>query len=331
MTTQVPFTKMVGTGNDFLVIDARTPRLRPLRGRWRAMSRTLCDRQRGVGADGLLVLERSRRATVRMRVFNPDGSEAEMCGNGARCVALYEATSPRTKLPIAGGLARRNVSLRRTVLAPDCEVQCGVGASDQRPATQQNGSVTIETGAGVLSAQTHRGRVALRMTDPSEILLDGSLTIGGRRLAYGFVNTGVPHVVIATTSLERVDVMRLGRAIRSHRQFAPRGTNVNFIHAHARRPWSLQVRTYERGVEGETLACGTGITASAIVHALHRGARSRRCQVEVTPRSGDRLTVSFDVRQAGSRLRVTQVVLEGPATRVFNGTVGWPIRGDEWP
>jgi len=302
----IPFTKMVGTGNDFVVVDAESRPLGRLRGRWGAVSRTLCDRHVGIGADGLLVLERSRVAEARMRVFNPDGSEAEMCGNGARCVARY--------------LQER---IRRNGRA--------------------NGAVTIETRAGLISAKVlgrpaappAAGRVAMRMTDPTGLCLEMALPVEGRRLRLGFVNTGVPHAVVPVASLDAVDVARLGRLIRRHRAFAPGGTNVNFIQPDARRPERLRVRTYERGVEGETLACGTGVAASALVHGARRqlaaGARMpavARHRYEVQVQSGEMMAVSFRASRTGRALRVTEVVLEGGAERIFDGTIVWPLGRD---
>ena len=296
----IPFTKMVGAGNDFVIVDAAARPLARVRGRWAAVSRALCDRHGGIGADGVLVLERSRRADARMRVFNPDGSEAEMCGNGARCVARYLKERSR----LGGG----------------------------------NGAVTIETRAGLLSAKVlgrpaavGARRVAMRMTDPTGLRLEMALPVEGRRLRVGIVNTGVPHAVVSVASLDAVDVARLGRLIRRHRAFAPAGTNVNFIQPDARHPARLRVRTYERGVEGETLACGTGVAASAIIYGVRRqlaagGGTSAAVphRYDVLVRSGETMTVSFRAARTGRAVRVTDLVLEGGAARVFEGTVVWP-------
>ena len=288
--TRIPFTKMAGTGNDFIIVDARRRNLQALVGPWRTISRALCDRHTGIGADGLLLLKPSRRADVRMRVFNADGSEAEMCGNGVRCVALF-LTGPQA----AGRTVR------------------------------------LQTKAGLITARVRRNQVAVRMTEPTGIRLNVRVGLGGRSVRLGCINTGVPHVVVSVPRLEAVDVERLGRTLRHHRAFAPKGTNVNFIQPDPRSPDRLLVRTYERGVEGETLACGTGIAASAIVYAMSRrpdrGANgSGRQTLKVEPRSGDTLTVSFAARRRGRRVDVADVVMEGEATRVFNGTVDWPLR-----
>ena len=293
MTAQIPFTKMVGTGNDFIVVDARRRPLSALKSHWPSISQAVCDRHEGIGADGVLVLEPSASADVKMRVFNPDGSEAQMCGNGARCVALYlrQVTSGKWK-------AGRNKPVR------------------------------IESKAGVLTATVTDGRVAMRMTDPTDLRPDLSLETEGRRIRAEFINTGVPHLVVPVADLEAVDVLGLGRALRSHRVFAPQGTNVNFIQPDGARSGRLRIRTYERGVEEETLACGTGIAASAIIHGLSRpsgNGQGRRVRLEVMPRSGDVLTVAFTAASDGKKVRVTDVMLEGPAVRVFDGAVSWPL------
>ncbi len=300
-----PFTKWVGSGNDFVVVDAVRRPWVALRRRWPAVSRMLCDRHAGVGADGLLVLERSKAADARMRVFNPDGSEAEMCGNGARCVARY-------------------VSER--------------GRANGRP-------VTIETRAGILSARVRRGRVAMRMADPTGLRLNATVQVEGRSLTLSQVNTGVPHVVVPVAAIDQVAVATLGRAIRAHRAFAPDGTNVNFMQPDPSRPGRIRIRTYERGVEGETLACGTGAVACAIIAGLSRAPSSRAAsapgalaphRVEVQVHSGELLTVSFRAARRppqpmhgyGGRpsgAQVTDVVLEGSAQRVFEGAIRWPV------
>ena len=289
---RVPFTKMVGTGNDFIVVDTVRHPLPALRRRWPAVSKALCDRHHGIGADGLLILQPSRTAEVKMRVLNPDGSEAEMCGNGARCVALYVQHA----------------------------------RSRGRP---RQGRVRLETRAGVLMGEVRGGQVAMRMTDPTELRLDQDIQVQGRRFGFGFINTGVPHAVVPVAALARLDVQGLGRELRHHRAFAPRGTNVDFIEADARRRNRLRVRTYERGVEAETLACGTGVAAAAVMYALARAGgngKERRQRIDVETKSGHVLGVAFTVTP-GPNVRVTDVVLEGPAVRVFEGAVPWPLTG----
>jgi diaminopimelate epimerase len=290
----IPFAKMVGTGNDFVVVDTRRRRSDGMKSQWSRISRFACDRHVGVGADGLLVLEPSATAHVRMRVFNPDGSEAQMCGNGARCVARYVTTS-----------------------------------SAQR--------VKIETKAGILEGRVRGDQVAMHMTDPTELRLGLVVDVGSESFRLGVVNTGVPHAVVPVTALDDVDVARVGRALRYHSVFGPRGTNVDFVQPRSGTLTRLRVRTYERGVEGETLACGTGIAASAILHALSADATHLRPEIagsgqpcshriRVQARSGDVLTVSFTVEMTKWGVHVTDVVLEGTARRVFNGILDWPSR-----
>ncbi len=285
---------MVGTGNDFLVVDARRPGVKILRRQWPAMSRAFCDRRYGIGADGLLVLEPSRLADVTMRIFNADGSKAEMCGNGARCIALYVAKNKQRS---------------------------------EKWKVKNRTHVTIETRAGTLQAVVRGDRVALEMTQPTDVRLDQIVEVNGQRLRFGFINTGVPHVVVPVDSVEAVDVERLGRALRQHPRFAPRGANVNFIQLDPRHPGRIRVRTYERGVEAETLACGTGVTASALVYALAANGHGASSRVRVTPKSGEELTVSFRIAGHGRERRIADVVLEGPAQRVFETVVTWPRQG----
>ena len=274
---KLSFTKMNGAGNDFVMLDNRAGEL-ALTGTQVAR---LCDRHRGVGADGVLLVEvppaSGTEAEFRMRYYNADGGEVEMCGNGARCFARYAAR-------LTGG-ARESMS--------------------------------FQTGAGLIRARYDGEIVHLDMSVPTDGANLGELTLDdGTVLPTGyFLNTGVPHVVIPVDDAETVDVHPVGRAIRYHERFAPRGTNANFI-----QPYSMGeiiLRTYERGVEGETLACGTGAVASALVHAEINdlpGAGS----VAVRVRSGDVLRVGFE-RTGPFAFR--KVTLGGPADFVFGGEI----------
>lgn len=215
-----------------------------------------------------------------MRIFNPDGSEAEMCGNGIRCIADYAC--------------RQRIAPRR---------------------------MNIETMAGVLEAEVKRqGDVRVRLSPPKGWKLPirfqkPSASPRGENgivLEGGFVNTGVPHAVFFVDDLPRIDVKELGEWIRRRRDFAPRGTNVNFVHCAGRR--KITVRTYERGVEGETLACGTGVTAAALV-AAQQGKVTP--PVEVTTRGGEVLSVDFS-REDNV---ITKVWLEGAVKTVFRGEI----------
>jgi diaminopimelate epimerase len=262
------FTKMNGAGNDFVLFDNRTGEI----DLDRHQIAQLCDRHRGIGADGILLLEKpTNRADFRMRYFNADGGEAEMCGNGARCFARFA-------IKVAG----------------------------------QKGKISFETPAGVISAELKGDLVRLRMTDPTDLRLNVDLATATGSKTVHFINSGVPHVVIPVVNIDDADVRRDGAAIRYHKMFLPNGANVNFIEK--RGPNQIAIRTYERGVEDETLACGTGIVASALIFAA-----SEDCEgpVTVLARGGDELQVSFEKTQHQFR----NVTLTGPAEFVFEGTI----------
>lgn len=263
------FTKMNGAGNDFVVLDNRDGALAL---ETESIAR-LCDRHRGVGADGLLVLEPAQNgADFRMRYYNADGGEAEMCGNGARCFARFARQA-------AGGTAEK---------------------------------ITFETPAGIIGAEFPGDQVRIAMSAPHSHQAPQTLEVNGRPAEVHFLNTGVPHAVVFVEDLESVNVQADGAALRYHSAFAPRGTNANFARILA--PSQLAVRTYERGVEGETLACGTGVCATALLHHLRTGDPS---PISVRIRGGDTLRVDFEKDGAAFRA----VTLTGPADFVFNGTI----------
>ena len=263
------FTKMNGAGNDFVVVDNRRGELNLSR----EIIAHLCDRHRGVGADGLLAVEPAQNgADFRMRYYNADGGEAEMCGNGARCFSRFAAR-----------------------LAGRCE------------------RISFETQAGVISAELVGENVRLSMSEPQGMRLNEKLSLPSANLTVHSVNTGVPHAVVVVEDLEGVPVAEYGAGLRYHAHFAPRGTNANFIHALDAR--TLAIRTYERGVEAETLACGTGVVASALVFHELTGATS---PVAVRVRGGDTLSVGFESSAPGVYRNVT---LTGPADFCFEGEV----------
>jgi len=262
------FTKMDGAGNDFILIDNRAGDIH-LNGSEIAR---LCDRHRGIGADGILLLESpSDHADFQMRYFNADGGEAEMCGNGARCFARFA-----TK--VAGA----------------------------------KGKISFETPAGVISAELAGDLVTLQMTEPTDLQVSVPLQIGAEKKVVHFINSGVPHVVVPVPQVGNVDVRREGSAIRKHEMFSPKGTNVNFIEK--RGGDKIAVRTYERGVEDETLACGTGVVASALIFAVTENVKG---PVTVLARGGDELRVGFE--RIDKQFR--NVTLTGPAEFVFEGTI----------
>jgi diaminopimelate epimerase len=262
------FAKMNGAGNDFILIDNRAGDIHL----GRAQITFLCDRHRGIGADGILLLEKpGNRADFRMRYFNADGGEAEMCGNGARCFARF---------------ANKVAAAKK--------------------------EISFETQAGVISAELKGDLVTLQMTDPTDLRLNVTLSVAAKFKDVHFTNSGVPHVVIPVATVDHVDVPGDGAAIRYDKLFSPGGTNVNFIEK--RGPDKIAIRTYERGVEDETLACGTGIVASALIFAA-----IENCQgpVTVLARGGDELQVDFDKSDGVFR----NVTLTGPAEFAFEGEI----------
>lgn len=268
---QRPFWKYHGAGNDFILLDDRDETF-PLENR--ELIQSLCNRRTGIGSDGLLLIRPSEQHDFRMRYFNPDGGEVDMCGNGARCIAR---------------------------LARDLHL-----VADR---------MSFETMAGVIEAELIGEEIKLHMTDPRDWRLGQTLEVEGQTLAYDFVNSGVEHAVVEVPDVAGVNVQSLGAAIRYHEDFQPRGTNANFIAITG--PDSLRIRTYERGVEAETLACGTGIVASGLV-AAKQGKVST--PVKITSAGGDVLTVDFAATDEGAQ----QVTLQGPAVFVFQGAV--PLR-----
>lgn len=267
---EIKFHKLVASGNDFIVIDNRKKTIKNQKG----FAQKVCRPHLGVGADGVLFIEPSKKADFFMRIINSDGSEAEACGNGYRCVGLY--ATQLLKFPR---------------------------------------SMTAETLAGPIEIQVGKETIKVKMADPSEykerIHISG-LSSNGSLLNAAFINTGVPHTVIFTENLDALEVEGLGRQIRHHDLFKPRGTNVNFVEVTGKN--SLTLRTYERGVEAETLACGTGTVASAAVACLTGRVKS---PVVATTKSGETLTVFLD--RSGNKIQ--NVFLEGGANFVFEGKI----------
>lgn len=259
----IPFVKYEGAGNDFILIDNRKGCFVPDKG---TIAR-LCDRHLGIGADGLMTLAASDDADCAMRYYNADGSEGEMCGNGARCFALF---------------ARH----------------LGIGDEVVR-FTAADGPHT----ARLCRADATQGVIELAMTDVRSIeMLDEGLSL----------DTGVPHYVEFVASVDEADVVGRGRMLRYDTARFSRGTNVDFTQVVA--PGRLRMRTYERGVENETLACGTGAVAAAIATAFRLQPEVSAYEVEVP---GGVLYVRF-AHEAGTQC-YTDIRLTGPARRVFAG------------
>ena len=217
----IKFSKLTGNGNDFIVFNNMDGSLDQYINAEFVIK--ISKRALSVGADGVFFLCKSDKVDFAWRFFNSDGSEAEMCGNGSRCVAKF---------------AYKN-NIAKT-------------------------SMKFETGAGIIEATIINDLdVKVQLTTPHGLQLDNMIEIDGVKYNYSFLNTGVPHVVIFLDDIENVDVKALGSKIRYHESFAPKGTNVNFIKVVSGS--ELNIRTYERGVEDETLACGTGATAATLI------------------------------------------------------------------
>ncbi|TGD81329.1 diaminopimelate epimerase [Hymenobacter wooponensis] len=264
MSTTLHFYKYQGTGNDFVMVDDRAQQFDASN---HQLVRFLCDRRRGVGADGLILLRLHPQYDFEMVYFNADGYLGSMCGNGGRCTVAF---------------ARQMgvIDTETKFLAADGPHEARIDAD---------------------------GTVHLRMQD----------VLGQQEVEeYGvFLDTGSPHLVRfqPMSTLAELNVYSEGRAIRYNDRFREKGTNINFVEAPVvpSQPW--QVRTYERGVEDETLSCGTGVTAVALA-ASRRGATS---PVHLRTPGGD-LRVAFEAKPDGS---FTNVFLSGPATRVFDGSI----------
>ena len=260
---------MNGAGNDFVLLDNRSQGLRLTP----EHVVRLCDRHRGVGADGLIILENSRtgKADWAWKFYNNDGSVGEMCGNGARCFGRF--------------------------------VQKKTGS---------NKDFSFETEAGVITARFKGELVTVNLTSPTDLHLNETLPLSAGSQTVHSLNTGVPHAVLFVPDADKAMVLQLGPEVRRHPRFAPKGTNVNFVQVIGRN--RIRVRTFERGVEGETLACGTGVTASALISSRVHNFSS---PVTVQVQGGDLLEVSFtSIKEDFSEVRLT-----GPAEFVFEGKI----------
>jgi diaminopimelate epimerase len=267
------FFKYHGTGNDFIIIDNLNESIREVEKE--ELAKALCDRHFGIGGDGLILVETSNQADGRMRIFNPDGSEAEMCGNGIRCMGkfLYETG-------------------------------------------MQKEGLLIETASGIkeLALTVERGAIKYLTVDmgaPIDVSLNKKIEIEGLVWDYSFVDLGVPHVVIFVEDLDTVDISKIAPAIRFNPAF-PKGANVNF--AQKIRERAFKIRTYERGVERETQACGTGISASGVA-SVFLGKAPYGEELEFQARGG---SVFVKLIKSGAEVKV---FMTGAAEFVFEGDV----------
>ena len=268
---RIAFSKVNGAGNDFILIDNRSGEvdLSP------EQVAHLCHRQNGIGADGLILQEKSQEKGIdwKWNFYNSDGSSAEMCGNGARGFARFVKAN----------------------------------------GSEQRDNFSIGTIAGVVSASVHEKGITVGLTPPTDQKFDFELRLEKEILKADFINTGVPHAILfLENEPDSETIMQLGRRIRYHSEFSPSGTNVNFVTVLGQN--HINIHTYERGVEGETLACGTGVSASALAAAKRLGWLS---PVKVDVKNGDRLEVGFS--QDGEIFN--DVTLTGPAEVIFTGNI----------
>jgi diaminopimelate epimerase len=267
---KINFTKMTGAGNDFIIIE-------PVKGlNLKTLTVKACDRTNGIGADGVLVLDKSKKADYKMRIINADGSEAEMCGNGARCMTAYIARA-------------QNI---------------------------ENKLFAIETQAGIILGEAHGEEAHVRLSDPVDYKDNIILTINKRKISVSYIDTGVPHTIIFVDHLDTINVQAIGELIRHHKQFKPRGTNVDFVEQVNSN--LVNLRTYERGVEDETKACGTGAVASAIITYLKSNpeiTNKEKAKMKVCTTSKEILEIIFDIHEG----KLSNVWLKGSANFVAKG------------
>ena len=267
------FTKLHGNGNDFILIDEYNEKIIE-DNKKAAFALKYCDRRFGIGADGVLFLERSDIADIKMQIFNSDGTQAEMCGNGVRCLSKYALDKgyiqDKARVETLAGVLP--ISLRR-------EDKTWISVNMGKPQFQRT-QIPAKGAGEFLNIALHGYEVSA-------------------------VNTGVPHAVIFVDSLDDPKFLSIAPKIRSDPIF-PKGTNVNFVHVNSRK--ELTIRTYERGVEGETLSCGTGSVACATVaYRLGKTGNS----VKVNTKGGElRITIDDDT-----------AYMEGTAEQVFEGRI----------
>lgn len=264
----IPFSKYSGCGNDFILIDNRQ----------KAFDficndiAQLCHRHQGIGADGVIFLEPSSKADFRMRIFNADGSEAEMCGNGLRCLVRFI-----NELGIVGH------------------------------------QFLIETMHQLIQTTISGEYINIEMPVPTNYRFFDQLIIEETPYTLHFLDTGVPHAVLFVDDLYSDKWMAIAPKIRYHSHFKPKGANVNFAAINSKQ--EVEIRTYERGVEGETLACGTGATAAAIAAAYVHGLNS---PIVIKPKSGDAIHIAFQGKLTNP-ISISKLAMSGPAIKVFSG------------
>jgi len=280
---KITFLKMSGAGNDFVIFDFSGDENLPLS---QESIKKICNRRTGIGADGVITFNRSNGHDFNMSYFNADGSTGSLCGNGARCAIWYAELTGKLKNHKANFLSNKEL---------------------------YSGTVLKEE------------MVQFNLNKPKQIKLNFKIRAANQQIIANYVNTGSPHVVIKAedilnnpadpqsnyNDINELPVIQLGREIRYLNDFAPQGANVNFIQYKGSK---ILIRTYERGVEDETLACGTGNVAAAVIGCLNDNINP---PVSLLTKGGDELIVNFN--KAGQI--ITDVSLTGPAKIIFTGEI----------
>jgi diaminopimelate epimerase len=285
----VKFVKMHGAGNDFIVVDEWSGVAVPERSK-RSFVCAISDRHFGVGSDGVIFVQKSQLADAKFHYFNPDGSLAEMCGNGIRCFAKYVYER---------GLAKKT-SMR---------VETRAGVRDLTLFVRGGVVDAVRVSMGAPQLLRKEAQVAGK---PGDSMINESAVIDGVRYRITSVGMGNPHAVLFVNDVNAIDVACIGSKIRNYLSLFPNGTNVHFVQKTGRNEFSI--RTYERGVEGETLACGTGICASAVAAVLNKKADPSKT-IKFNSRGG-----ALSVELAISNGRISNIYLIGPAEKVFDGS-----------
>lgn len=264
---QQAFQKFEASGNDFVLIDDRKEEIS-------LSSKTIqqiCDRRKGIGADGVIFLKKSDRADFKMKIFNSDGLEAKSCGNGLCCFFEF---------------------LKRLGFKKKCH--------------------KIELVDEIVTLSSKNGKVSVQMNPPRDIFINQKINLNGEEIIYDYVYSGVPHVIVYVPDVQEINLISLGKQLRFHPKFVPEGANVNFVQKI--NDEQVMARVYERGVEGETLACGTG--ASAIAISAHFSQKMKKF-IHVHFLGGE-ICVSFSVRNPA---QVVNLSVLGSAKSVFEGAI----------
>ncbi|QQS37025.1 MAG: diaminopimelate epimerase [Ignavibacteriales bacterium] len=278
---KISFFKMSGAGNDFILIDKDKSPAFVLDA---AAVKKLCDRHNGIGADGVISIENSTEKDFNMKYFNADGSTGSLCGNGARCAIYFAGMSNRLK----------------------------------------NGRASFTSNSENYSGEVlANGNIKFNLNAPKKLKFNFKVKAADQLLNVSFANTGSPHVLININeilinpadpnsfykSIDDVPILKIGKEIRYHQDFSPDGTNVNFIDI---KDGKVIIRTYERGVESETLACGTGSVAAALIAFVNHKLKP---PVTIVTRGGDELFVDFRVENK----KVVDLSLTGPTKIIYTG------------